>query len=89
MVVPRQIITWTTALEALGALVWGLVRAPLGPWLYVACTLIIPSLPYALVQPVQRYRYLVVVLTFFLAAEFASRICELASKRRLARFARS
>ncbi|MDB5499249.1 MAG: hypothetical protein JWP28_3280 [Phenylobacterium sp.] len=89
MVVPRLILTWTTALAALGALVWGLVRAPLGPRLYVACTLIIPSLPYALVQPVQRYRYLVVVLTFFLAAEFASRICELASKRRLATFARS
>lgn len=74
MVMPRVVFAWATALAAFGALIWALVRAPLGPHLYVACALIFPSLPYALVQPVQRYRYLVVALTFFLAAEFLSRL---------------
>lgn len=78
----RQAFLWTTTLAAFAALVWGLFRAPLGPSLYVACVLIIPSLPYVLVQPVQRYRYLVFVLTLFLAAEFGSRACRALARRR-------
>jgi hypothetical protein len=47
--------------------------------------LLIPSLPYALVQPVQRYRYLVVLLTYFLAADFAARVAAYVAKRRLSK----
>ena len=80
LVVTRQVFIWATTLAAFAALAWRLVQAPLGPGLYLACVLIIPSLPYALVQPIQRYRYLVVVLTYFLAADFAARIAAYVSK---------
>jgi hypothetical protein len=83
LIAPRQVFIWATALAAFAALAWRLVQAPLGPGLYLACVLIIPSLPYALVQPIQRYRYLVVVLTFFLAADFAARVAAYAATRRL------
>jgi hypothetical protein len=81
LVAPRQAFTWAVTLAAFAAIVWRLVQAPLGPGLYLACVLIIPSLPYALVQPIQRYRYLVVVLTLFLAADFAARVAAYAAKR--------
>jgi hypothetical protein len=81
----RQVFIWATTLAAFGAIVWRLVQAPLGPGLYLACVLLIPSLPYAMVQPVQRYRYLVVLLTFFLAADFAARVTAYVAKRRLSR----
>jgi hypothetical protein len=82
LVVPRQVFVWTVTLAAFAAIVWRLVQAPLGPGLYLACVLLIPSLPYALVQPVQRYRYLVVLLTFFLAADFAARAAACLARRR-------
>lgn len=82
LVAPRQALVWATALAAFAAVIWRLAEAPLGRGLYLACVLIIPSLPYALVQPVQRYRYLVVLLTFFLAADFAARIAALVARRR-------
>jgi hypothetical protein len=70
----RQAIMWISTLAAFAALAWGLIRDPFGPRLYVACTLIVPCLPYIMVQPILRYRYIVAVLTLFLAAEFASRV---------------
>jgi hypothetical protein len=82
LVLPRQVFTWAVTLAAFAAVAWRLIQAPLGPGLYLACALIIPSLPYALVQPVQRYRYLVVVLTYFLAADFAARFAAKAARRR-------
>jgi hypothetical protein len=82
LVVPRQIFIWTTTLAAFAAIAWRLVQAPLGRGLYLACILLIPSLTYALVQPIQRYRYLVVVLTFFLAADFAGQMAAYLAKRR-------
>jgi len=85
LVLPRQIFVWATTLAAFAAIVWRLVQAPLGPGLYLACLLLIPSLPYALVQPVQRYRYLVVVLTYFLAADFAGRVAAYVARQRLSR----
>jgi hypothetical protein len=85
LVVQRQAYVWTVTIAAFSALVWGLFRAPLGPRLYVACILVIPSLPYVLVQPVQRYRYLVAVLTVFLAMEFAFLACQAISRRLAAR----
>jgi hypothetical protein len=85
LVLTRQAFIWATTLAAFAAIVWRLVQAPLGPGLYLACVLLIPSLPYALVQPVQRYRYLVVVLTYFLAADFAARVAAYVAKRRLSR----
>jgi hypothetical protein len=83
LVAPRQVFTWAIVFAAFAAVAWRLVQAPLGPGLYLACVLIIPSLPYALVQPIQRYRYLVVMLTFFLAADFAARVAACVAKRRL------
>jgi len=84
MVLPSLVFVWATTLAAFAAVAWRLVRAPLGPGLYLACVLIIPSLTYALVQPVQRYRYLIVVLTYFLAADFAGQLAAYVSKRRVA-----
>ena len=84
LVVTRQVFIWATTLAAFAAIAWRLVQAPLGPGLYLACVLLIPSLPYALVQPIQRYRYLVVILTFFLAADFAARIAAYVATRRSA-----
>jgi hypothetical protein len=85
LVAPRQVFIWATTLAAFAAIGWRLVQAPLGPGLYLACILLIPSLTYALVQPIQRYRYLVVVLTFFLAADFAGQLAAYLAKRRLPR----
>ena len=85
LVLPSLVFVWTTTLAAFAAIVWRLVRAPLGPGLYLACVLLIPSLTYALVQPVQRYRYLVVALTYFLAADFAAQLVAYLAKRRLSR----
>jgi len=82
LVLPRQVFLWATTFAAFAALAWRLVQAPLGPGLYLASVLLIPSLTYALVQPIQRYRYLVVLLTFFLAADFAARVTAYAAKRR-------
>lgn len=82
LVLPRQIFLWATAFAAFAAILWRLAQAPLGPGLYLACVLIIPSLPYALVQPIQRYRYLVVLLTFFLAADFLARLTAYVAQRR-------
>lgn len=85
LVLPRQAFVWATTLAAFAAVAWRILQAPTGPGLYLACVLIIPSLPYALVQPVQRYRYLIVVLTFFLAADFCARVAaHLAARRRSA-----
>lgn len=82
LVATRQAFIWATTLCAFAAIAWRFVQAPLGPGLYLACVLIIPSLPYALVQPIQRYRYLVVVLILFLAADFAARATAHMAKRR-------
>lgn len=89
MVLPRQAFIWAVTFAAFAAVGWRLVQAPLGPGLYLACVLVIPSLTYAMVQPIQRYRYLVVVLTLFLAADFAARVTAYVAKRRLAAQARS
>jgi hypothetical protein len=89
LVVTRQVFTWATVFAAFAALAWRLVQSPLGPGLYLACVLIIPSLPYALVQPIQRYRYLVVVLILFLAADFAARMAAYLAQRRLSTAAAS
>jgi hypothetical protein len=83
LVLPSLVFVWATTLAAFAAIVWRLVRAPLGPGLYLACVLLIPSLTYALVQPVQRYRYLIVVLTYFLAADFAAQVAAYVATRRL------
>ncbi len=83
LVATRQAFIWATTLAAFAAVAWRLVQTPLGPGLYLACALLIPSLPYALVQPVQRYRYLVVLLTYFLAADFLARLAAYITRRRL------
>lgn len=80
----RQAYVWGVTLAAFAAVAWGMFRTPLVPWLFVACTLIAPSLPYFLVQPVQRYRYLVYALTVFLAMEFATRLWQVVAVRRSA-----
>jgi hypothetical protein len=83
LVLPSLVFVWATTLAAFAAVAWRLVKAPLGPGLYLACVLIIPSLTYALVQPVQRYRYLVVVLTYFLAADLAAQVAAYLARRRV------
>lgn len=70
----RQGIIWVSSLLALLALGLRLARDPLGRYLYVGCLLILPSLPYILVQPMLRYRYLIETLCVFLAAELVWRL---------------
>lgn len=81
LALPSLVFVWATTLAAFAAVVWRLVKAPLGPGLYLACVLIVPSLTYALVQPVQRYRYLIVVLTYFLAADFVAQAAQAIRRR--------
>ena len=50
-------------------------------YIYVAATLLLPMLPYALVQPVIRYRYPIGALLVFLAADMLSRNFALLLKR--------
>jgi hypothetical protein len=69
----KQGVTWAFALlgliGALGAaLIWR------GAYLYVAALTLIPALPYAFVQPVLRYRYIVFALLMFLAIDVLRRI---------------
>jgi hypothetical protein len=66
----RQAITWGLSLLALIAAAW----MPLSRgsrYLYVSLFMLMPSLPYAIVQPVPRYRYLVYAPMLFAATWLA------------------
>jgi hypothetical protein len=69
----KATVTWTIALlgiaGALAALLWWR-----GAWIYVVVLTFVPVLPYAFVQPILRYRYIVLLPLLFLAVEFVSRL---------------
>ena len=50
-------------------------------YIYVAAALVLPSLPYILGQPLDRYRYPINALLVFLAADLISRAARFASSR--------
>jgi hypothetical protein len=65
----RQAFLWAYTALGLATLAVQTVRKRRGAYLYLAVALIALSLPYALVQPVLRYRYLVETACLFLAFE--------------------
>lgn len=62
----KSVVVWGLTVAAFLGLALSLRRRP-ERWIYVACALVLPSLPYILVQPVLRYHYLVSSLLVFLA----------------------
>lgn len=65
-------LTWMfAALGVLGALASLLVWR--GPYFYPAMLVLVTALPYAMVQPVLRYHYLIYAITLFLGVEFVRR----------------
>lgn len=72
-------VTWAISiLGLLGALM--ALLAWRGAYIYVALLALVPSLPYVVVQPVLRYRYLVLLPLLFLGVELVRRL--LARRRR-------
>ena len=69
----KQAIQWAAALLAFAAIGWGLLRRD-GRYLYPLAMLVLPVVPYVLVQPVLRYRYIILGLTIFLAADLVGRL---------------
>lgn len=66
-------LNWGVSLLALAGIVWGL-RQVGTRYLYIAFFALLPLLPYMLVQPTLRYRYLIFSLFVFIAADFLARI---------------
>jgi hypothetical protein len=68
----RQLVVWATALGGLGTL---LVMAPRRrPYAYILVAVLGCSLPYILVQPTLRYRYMISTLLIFCALDGAFRL---------------
>lgn len=76
----KAVLAWVLTLAGLGALAAGLLHRN-WIYLYIAPALILPSLPYVMVQPVMRYRYLVSSLLIFLAFDGLRRLAEAAASR--------
>ena len=68
----RQALIWAIAALALGSLPFLSRRDP--RYLYVACVVFVPALPYIIVQPILRYRYLISTVMVFLAADGSIRL---------------
>jgi hypothetical protein len=66
-------LTWLlSGIGLIGALL--ALLAWRGPYIYVALLALVPCLPYTIVQPILRYRYLVLLPLLFLAAEVLRRL---------------
>ncbi len=79
----RRMLVWTTAISGLCALVllaWGRRN-----YAYVLIVTLACSIPYIIVQPILRYRYLVSSLLIFLAFDGAGRLINYLSGRRSVR----
>jgi hypothetical protein len=70
---PKLVAHWLVTALALAGLVLGLKRVGTR-YAYVAFFALLPLLPYLLVQPNLRYRYLVITLFTFIAADFVARL---------------
>ncbi len=70
---PRQALIWAITVLA-GVCVAARLAARDWRYLYVLAALTLPALPYILAQPVLRYRYPIVALMTYLAAEIVWRI---------------
>lgn len=82
-VLAKQVLIWTLAALGLAgafcaAVVWG------ARFRYVAIFALAPALPYIVVQPILRYRYLVFATLLFLAVEFVRWLAALALGRGVA-----
>jgi hypothetical protein len=77
-------ITWITALLGLlgaaACLFWWR-----GRMLYAVAIIVLPALPYMVVQPVLRYRYIVLFPLFYLGTELVCRLWERLTARRSAK----
>jgi hypothetical protein len=69
----KQAAMWLTSALGLIAAVLAVVRWR-GLYLYVAVLILVPALPYAVVQPILRYRYLVFAISLFAAADLIGRV---------------
>lgn len=66
----KAALNWAISLLALAGLAWSLLRAADRRWIYPAILTLVTLLPYALVQPTLRYRYLVFALHVYYASTF-------------------
>jgi hypothetical protein len=69
----KMAANWLLTVLALAGLGLGLWRAT-RPYVYVALFALLPLTPYILVQPILRYRYLIIALFTFIAADFIARV---------------
>lgn len=72
---------WATTLLAFAAVAAGLISRE-AKYLYILPALLLPSLPYVMVQPVIRYRYLISSLVIFLACDALRRLAQYLASRR-------
>jgi hypothetical protein len=72
-------LNWAVTLLALAGIAWGYRRTGTR-YLYVAFFALLPLIPYMLVQPTLRYRYLILSLFVFIAADFLARLWARLSK---------
>lgn len=78
----RKLITWTTAAfglaGVLACLFWWRERM-----LYAVAIVTVPALPYMVLQPILRYRYIILFPLLYLCTEFVHRLWCLSKKRSL------
>lgn len=70
---PKQAIIWLISLLGLAGAALTLMRRK-DDLAYLALLAVVPALPYVIVQPVPRYRYLVFAPLLFMAAAFIARL---------------
>lgn len=78
----RRMLIWIATAIALISLPFLIFRN--SRYLYFACAVFIPVLPYIPVQPVMRYRFLIYTIIIFLAADGVMRLVRLLAERRRA-----
>ncbi len=69
----KQFVIWATTLLGLAGAVCA-VLVWRGRFIYAAVAVLVPALPYLLVQPILRYHYLVLGILLFLGAELVTRV---------------
>jgi hypothetical protein len=72
-VAPRQAVIWAITILAGLCIAWRLLARD-WRYLYVLAAVTLPIAPYVLAQPILRYRYTIVALLTYLAAEFLWRV---------------
>jgi hypothetical protein len=76
----RQLIIWPASAAGLATLIW--LAIGLRRYRYLACLMVLSALPYVMVQPILRYRYMVAGLLMFFAFDGAVRALGFMSRKR-------